>query len=321
MVKTSRPPDPQLPALTLGSRLPYNRAIRTAEFSGREAFWAVPKLSAVTRLSRRTQAILPSSLEHLRNSRSSSRSYNNAMKRTFVSTTVLAMILATASLAQSAPAGGSPAPAAAPAATTTTAPNGSSVKVGIIDIQQAIVGTNEGARDFDALQKKYEPKKNELANLNTDIENLKKQLTTQGDKMNEEALATLKKSIESKQRSLQRSLEDAQNEYQGQQNEIAQRILQKMAPVIDKYAKANGYGLLFDSSNPWPQGPLLWATQSVDLTKNIVDAYNAQSGVAPPPSTPAPKPAGAPGATTGKPVGSATPPATKPKPSTAAAKQ
>ena len=40
-----------------------------------------------------------------------------------------------------------------------------------------------------------------------------------------------------------------------------------MAPVIDKYAKANGYGLLFDSSNPWPQGPLLWATSGVDLTK------------------------------------------------------
>jgi outer membrane protein len=83
-----------------------------------------------------------------------------------------------------------------------------------------------------------------------------------------------------------------------------------MAPVIDKYAKANGYGLLFDSSNPWPQGPLLWATAGVDLTKVVVDAYNAQSGVAPPATTP--KPAGAPGATTGKPMGAATTPGAKP---------
>ena len=100
--------------------------------------------------------------------------------------------------------------------------------------------------------------------------------------MNEDARNTLVKSIETKQKSLQRQAEDAQNEFQQQQNEIAQRILQKMAPVIDKYAKANGYSLLLDSSNPWPQGPLLWATQSVDLTKTIVDAYNAQSGVAAP---------------------------------------
>jgi len=81
--------------------------------------------------------------------------------------------------------------------------------------------------------------------------------------MNEDARANLVKSIETKQKSLQRSAEDAQNELQQQQNEIAQRILQKLAPVIDKYAKANGYGLLFDSSNPWPQGPLLWATSGV----------------------------------------------------------
>jgi outer membrane protein len=244
------------------------------------------------------------------------------MKRTFASTAVLAMTLATASLAQSAATTGSATPAAAPA-TTSSAAGGDGLKVGIIDLQQAIVATNEGARDFDALQKKYEPKRNELTNLNTEIENLKKQLNTQGDKMNEDARATLVKSIESKQKTLQRSAEDAQNEYQQQQNEIAQRILQKMAPVIDKFAKSNGYGLVFDSSNPWPQGPLIWATAGVDLTKNIVDAYNAQSGVAPLPST-TPKPAGAPGATTGKPVGSATPPATKPpatKPSTAAAKQ
>jgi outer membrane protein len=232
------------------------------------------------------------------------------MKRTFASTAVLTLVLATISLAQTAPAAG----AAAPATTAATTPGG--VKVGIIDIQQAIIGTNEGARDFDTLQKKFEPKRNELSGLNTEIENLKKQLNTQGDKMNEEARATLVKSIESKQKVLQRQGEDAQNDYQQQQNEIAQRILQKMAPVIDKYAKANGYGLLFDSSNPWPQGPLLWATAGVDLTKAVVDAYNSQSTVAPPA-----RPAGATGATTGKPMGAATSPTTGAKPTSAAAKQ
>ena len=230
------------------------------------------------------------------------------MKRTFASTAVLTLVLATISLAQTAPATSAAAPA------TTAAPATGGVKVGIIDIQQAIVGTNEGARDFETLQKKFEPKRNELAGLNTEIENLKKQLNTQGDKMNEEARATLLKSIESKQKVLQRTGEDAQNDFQQQQNEIAQRILQKMAPVIDKYAKSNGYGLLFDSSNPWPQGPLLWATAGVDLTKVIVDAYNAQSGVAAPV-----RPAGSTPAA-GKPVGTATPPATT-KPAASAAQR
>ena len=117
------------------------------------------------------------------------------MKRTFTGTAMFALVLAIAGLAQSTPA--APATAAA-------APAGG-VKVGIIDIQQAIIGTNEGGRDFEALQKKFEPKRNELASQNTEIDNLKKQLNTQGDKMNEEARATLVKSIETKQKSLQRA--------------------------------------------------------------------------------------------------------------------
>jgi outer membrane protein len=227
------------------------------------------------------------------------------MKRTFVSTIVLTLVLAVAAFGQSSPTAAKPALPTAPGAGTSVAaaPAGTtsagSVKVGIIDIQQAIIGTNEGSRDFEALQKKFEPKRSELSSQNTEIENLKKQLNTQGDKMNEDARNNLLKSIETKQKSLQRAAEDAQADYQQQQNEIAQRILQKMAPVIDKYAKANGYGLLFDSSNPWPQGPLLWATAGVDITKTIVDAYNAQAGVAPPPATG--KPAGSPGSASSKP--------------------
>jgi outer membrane protein len=202
------------------------------------------------------------------------------MNRTFIGTAWLAVVLSMAALAQ---AGATPAATPISPTPSATAPTGGA-KVGIVDIQQAILATNEGARDFEALQKKFEPKRTELQNLNAEVESLTKQLNTQGDKMNEQARASLVQSIETKKKGLQRSAADAQNEFQQQQNEVAQRILQKMGPVIDKYAKDNGYGLLFDSSNPWPQGPVLWATAGVDLTKTIVDVYNAQSGVAPPPA-------------------------------------
>jgi hypothetical protein len=83
-----------------------------------------------------------------------------------------------------------------------------------------------------------------------------------------------------------------------------------MAPVIVKYSGDNGFGVIIDTSQPWPQGPVVWYGQSVDITQPVVEAYNVQSGVpAPPPGTGA-KPAGAKPTTPGaKP---ATPPATKP---------
>jgi len=190
---------------------------------------------------------------------------------------------------------GSSAPAALPAAPSaasapsTTAPADTAAgagKIVTINIQDAILACNEGQRDFEALNKKLEPKQTELKNMNDEVESLKKQLNTGGDKLSDEARGNLVKQIEQKQKALERAVQDARDEAQNQQQEIGNRILQKMGPVIIKYAADKGLGLIVDTSNPWPNGPVLWAAPSVDITKAIVDTYNVQSGV-PAPARPA----------------------------------
>ncbi|PYY12942.1 MAG: hypothetical protein DMG60_22940 [Acidobacteria bacterium] len=114
--------------------------------------------------------------------------------------------------------------------------------------------------------------------------------------------------IESKQKTLQRDLEDAQNEYQTQSNEIAQRIGGKLMQSLDSYAKQNGYAVVIDVSSQ--QSPVLWAAQSVDITKPVIDAYNVVSGVAAPAAKPA---TSAPSASTTIPRRT-TPPPAAPKP-------
>jgi outer membrane protein len=156
-------------------------------------------------------------------------------------------------------------------------------KVGTINIQDAIFGSNEGQRDMQALQKKYEPKQAELKNQNDELEAMKKQLTTQQDKLNAEAVDNLKKQIESKQKSFDRSVQDFQEEVGGQQQDIAKRVLQKMAPMIVKYSQDNGFGIIVDTSKPWPESNVLWWNpEAVDITKAVVETYNVQSGVSAP---------------------------------------
>jgi Skp family chaperone for outer membrane proteins len=209
-----------------------------------------------------------------------------------------------------APAAPSATPATTPAATPAAAPPLNGTRIASINIEQAIVATNEGQRDFAALTKKLEPKQSELKNTSDEIEGLKKQFSNQGDKLNDESRASLQKQIETKQKSFERSVQDAREDAQAQQNEIAQRILQKLFPVLAKYASANGVGMIIDTSQQWPQGPVIFSGESMDITRPVVEAYNAQSGVpAPPPGTgtkPATKPATTPAT---KP---ATAPATKP---------
>jgi outer membrane protein len=162
-------------------------------------------------------------------------------------------------------------------------------KIGFVNIQQAIVATNEGQRDFQNLEKHFEPQRSKLQKDNAEVDELKKQLQTQGDHLNDNARADLAKNIEGKQKILQRNLEDAQADWQSQQGDIASRIGSKMIEVIDKYARANGYAVILDVSSQ--NSPVLWANETVNLTKAIVDAYNAQSNVPPPPATASSTPA------------------------------
>jgi outer membrane protein len=197
-------------------------------------------------------------------------------------------------------------PGAADASTTPSTPaaiaTGAGSKVGTINIEQAVFASNEGQRDFEALKKKLDPKQNELKSQNDELESLQKQLQTQGDKLNEDARASLVKQIETKKKSFDRAVQDAQEDAQNQQKEIFQRILQKMAPVIVKHAQDTGYAMIVDTSNPWPQSPILWYGEGGDITKAVVDLYNTQSGVpAPAGAGVAPKPA-AQKATTPKPA-------------------
>jgi outer membrane protein len=223
--------------------------------------------------------------------------------------------LSTFALAQADPAASTPNAPSAAAAAATAIPKATGTKVGTINIEQAIFASNEGRRDFDVLAKKFEPKQTELKATADEIDSLKKQLSAQQDKLNEESKDKLIKQIETKQKSFERSTQDAQEDFQNQQGEIGNKVLTKMAPLVVKYASENGYGMILDTSQQWPRGPVIWYGPAVDITQPIVEAYNAQSGV------PAPAAGGAgtkpvkPATSTAKPATPAakTPAATPPK--------
>ena len=174
------------------------------------------------------------------------------------------------------------APAASPA---------SGNKVGIVSIQDAIANTNEGKKELEALQQKFSPRQAALQSQNDELENLKKQLQAQGDKLSDEERNNRVRSATEKQKTLQRNYEDFQNEVQTAEQEILNRLGKKMLDVLEKYARANGYAVVMDVSNP--QTPILYANPGTNITKNLIEAYNAESPAAPAPKPAATKPAGA----------------------------
>ena len=219
---------------------------------------------------------------------------------------VLAQTEATPSSGAALPAAPSSTPSSSGTANAPApVPLNLNAKVAAISIEQAIFTSNEGQRDLLALGKKFEPKRTELTNRRTEIDALKKQQTAAG--VTPEKKAELQRQVDQKQKQLERDAQGAQEDFNNQQNEIGQRILQKLGPIIIKYAQDNGLGMIVDTSSAWPNGPVLYSAP-LDITKPIVDIYNAQSGVPAQPTATTPSGSSRPG---GSGVGT-TPPATTP---------
>jgi outer membrane protein len=177
------------------------------------------------------------------------------------------------------------APAAsAPAAATSTAPAGPP-KIAVVAFQVAVGQTNEFQRNFADLQKKFDPKRQQLKVLNDDVDNLTKQLQAQADKLSDTEKANKAKVIDDKKKQLQRDGEDAQNDFQNEMQEMYTGLASKVYDVLSSYAQQHGFTLVLDVAQQ--QTPVLYAVDSTNITKPIIDAYNLKSGVPAPPTPPA----------------------------------
>jgi outer membrane protein len=186
--------------------------------------------------------------------------------------------------------------ASTPAPAPTTAPASSPVqvvqaKIAVIEYEQATAATNEGQRALQALQKKYEPQKNQLQALQTEIDSLTKQLQSAPTTMTDEERASRARTIDTKQKQLQRDGEDATNAFNAELQDTLGAIAKKMGPIVIKYVQDSGYTMLLDNTGQQGGLAVLWTQPgTTDISQAVVDAYNASSGVAAPavPSAPAP---------------------------------
>jgi outer membrane protein len=179
-------------------------------------------------------------------------------------------------------------------------------KVGIIHIQNAIIGTRDGQKAAQELQGRFAPKKAEMDKKQNDIEALRSTLSKGANAMAAEQRDKLMRDIDSKTKALTRDTEDAQAELDQEQGKIMQDLGQKIMAVIDKYARDNGYSMILDISNQ--QSPVIYAANGIDITAEVVKLYDANA----PAAVPA-KPAASPATAPPKPAAPAVSPAVKKK--------
>ncbi len=187
-----------------------------------------------------------------------------------------------------APALFAQAPAAAPApaaAAPVAAPQAVAAKIALVNFEQVVLASNEGQTVTLTVQKKYEPKRNEIERLAADVDAGKKKIQSLPATTSDEERARLIRETDTKEKQLNRDAEDAQTAYNSELQEALGKVAQKVAATMRTFAQQNGFTILLDVSAQ--SNNVLWALPSTEVSQAVVDAYNKASGIAaPPPSAP-----------------------------------
>jgi outer membrane protein len=167
-------------------------------------------------------------------------------------------------------------------------------KVGVIDVRAAIVSTAEGKLASAELQSQFAARQTELENMNKQLNDLGQRLQAAQGKLSQEEEARLT----AQGTRLRQQIERKQNEYQedvnAAQGEVIDRIGRKLVDVLDRYSREHGYAVILDSSAQ--NTPILYKSNQIDVTQDIVRLYDQAypvkaAATAPAQQKPAPKPA------------------------------
>ncbi len=151
-----------------------------------------------------------------------------------------------------------------------------SQKIVTLSFNAAVLQTAEAQKEMGALKAKFAPRQAQLQTLNDEVEALRKQLSDPANKLSDTEMATRQRSLESKEKQLQRQAEDFKNDSDSESQQAFQRVAQKVYAFLQAYAQRLGYSAVIERGSD--AAPVVWfAAADMDITDQLVKAYNAQS--------------------------------------------
>ncbi len=178
------------------------------------------------------------------------------------------------------------------------------VKIGVIDMQSALLSTKDGQKAAAELKAKFAPKEADLQKRSQELQAKQDQYRKTENTISDEAKAALARDIDAMTKNLQRDSDDARADVDQDQQKVLNELGNKMMQVLQKYANEKQLTLVLDVSGE--PNNIRFASSTVDITRDIITMYDnappmtnvakpsaniTSAAPAPRPAAPAPKPA------------------------------
>jgi outer membrane protein len=142
------------------------------------------------------------------------------------------------------------------------------VKVGIVNIQRAVLESAEIKKASADMETKYKPRQEQIGALERDLAGISQQLQAANSKLTAQQQADLTALGQRKQRDRDRLAQDLQTDVTAERDEILQKSSQKMSAVVKMVAEEKGLDVVIDSSTTAFFKPAL------EITNDVLAAYD-----------------------------------------------
>src|ERR1700733_2212605 len=181
------------------------------------------------------------------------------------------------------------------------APAAIPTKICVVNLQSAMLTTKDGQAAADDFRTKFsEPEEKKLQAKQAEMTELNDKLQRGANTMSQTAQDDMKRTLDKKNTEYKRAVEDFQFDRDDMQRKLLDDLSAKMQAVIARFAQENACAIFLDVTNP--NSGIMWIADQVDVTRQIVDAYDKAQPAAGTPIAPAARP----------PASSIKPPATTP---------
>jgi|SRR5712691_618084 len=119
-------------------------------------------------------------------------------------------------------------------------------KVGVINLQRAVLETAEIKKASADMQARYKPRQDALEKVQRELSDIQTQLQNSQGKLSAAGQADLEAQGQRKQREATRLNEDLQADVERERNDILQRAGQRMTEVVKKVADEKGLDVVVD---------------------------------------------------------------------------
>jgi len=142
--------------------------------------------------------------------------------------------------------------------------------IATVDLAKALNEVNEGKKAKANLEKEFKAKKKDLDKMKDEIAEMQRDLESKSHLLSQEALKGKQQAYQAKFMEYQQKARGYTEELARKEGEMTTRIVAKLRTVVEKIAEKDGYTYVLEKS----QGGVVYAPNSVDITNQVIKKYN-----------------------------------------------